>query len=276
MSWLDRLGRTLGVRRPATPARIRATALDRRQIGLAVAVLVVAVPLALMLAVDQSVAIAFRDGSPGFRNAMEAVTRFGESQWVLVPSAVVALSAFVAASREPQPLRRSALRWIGQTNLFVFVVVALSGIGVNVIKVIIGRARPRVFFGDGFFGVDPLTFGSAYASFPSGHTATAFAFAIAVGMIARRTRPFLFAFAALIALSRVAITAHWVGDTVAAAGLALVIALCVRHWFATRGLAFTIRADGQTVLTPSGRLVLAAARRLLKRHQLHDRPERTA
>lgn len=239
-------------------------ALDRRQIGIVIAVLIVAVPLALMLAVDQSVAAAFRDAAPGFRNAMEIVTRFGESQWVLVPTAVVALWAFVAASREARPLRRAAFRWIGQTNLFVFVVVALSGIGVNVIKVIIGRARPRVFFGEGFFGVDPLTFGSAYASFPSGHTATACAFAIAVGMIARRTRPLLFAFAALIALSRVAITAHWVGDTVAAAGLALVIALGVRHWFALRGLAFTIAADGRTVLTRPGRLVVAAARRQLR------------
>ncbi len=262
---MDRLGRMLGVRRPAAPAQTRASALDRRQILLVVLVVMIAVPLALMLAVDRSVAVAFRDGPAWFRDAMEEVTRLGESQWFLVPSALAASGLFAAAHSARRPLERATLRWIAQANLFVFAAIALAGIAVNVIKVIIGRARPRVFFGDGFFGVEPLAGGSAYASFPSGHTATAFALAFAVSLVVPRARWPLLAFAATIALSRIAITAHWVGDTVAAAGMSLVIVLCLRHWFASRGLAFTIAADGSTVPTRAGRIVAAEVRRRLRR-----------
>ncbi len=57
-SWLARLSRAIGVRRPASSAQIRASALDRRQIALVVAILIVAVPLTLLLTVDQSVAVS--------------------------------------------------------------------------------------------------------------------------------------------------------------------------------------------------------------------------
>ena len=185
----------------------------------------VAVPVALLLTIDQSVATSFRGAAPGLRDAMEFVTRFGESQWFLVPTGVAAIALFAVAGGEKRPLRRATVRWTAQANLFVFAVIAIAGIGVNVVKVIIGRARPRVFFGEGYFGAEPLTFGSAYASFPSGHTATACALAFAVTMVVPRLRLPLFAFAALIALSRVVVTAHWVGDTVAAAGLEIDAAL---------------------------------------------------
>jgi membrane-associated phospholipid phosphatase len=167
------------------------------------------------------------------------------------------LALFAAAPRA-HGVRRAVLRWLAQANLFVFANVALSGIVVDIIKVVIGRARPNVFLADGAFGAEPLSLAYDYTSFPSGHTATAFAFAFALGAIARPAVPWLLGFAGLIALSRVAVTAHWVGDTVAGAGVALITMLLLRHWFAGNGLVFTIRQDGRTITSRAGRLVGAA------------------
>jgi undecaprenyl-diphosphatase len=227
---------------------------------LVAAIWIVALPIALMEAVDQPVARAFRSGAPELISFMQWVTRWGESQWYLVPTGVAAVALFAAAPRA-HGLRRAVLRWLAQANLFVFANIAASGIAVNVIKVIIGRARPRLFFAEGAFGATPLSIGYDYASFPSGHTATAFSLAFALGAIARPALPWLLAFASLIALSRVAVTAHWVGDTVAGAGLSLITMLLLRHWFAGRGLVFNITTDGRTVPARSGRLVGAALRR---------------
>jgi undecaprenyl-diphosphatase len=254
---LDRLGRILGVRRPAASAAARAAALDRRQLLLVAAIWVVALPLVLMAAIDQPVARAFSTSWPALIAAMDWITQWGESQWYLVPTAAAMVALFAAAPRA-HGARRAVLRWLAQANLFVFANVALSGIAVNVIKVIIGRERPNLFLADGEFGAEPLSIGYNYASFPSGHTATAFSLAFALGAIARPALPWLLGFAGLIALSRVAVTAHFVGDTVAGAGVALITMLLLRHWFAGHGLVFTIAQDGRTITSRAGRLVGAA------------------
>jgi undecaprenyl-diphosphatase len=220
----------------------------------------VALPIVLMTAIDQPVARAFNETWPALINVMDWVTQWGESQWYLVPTAIatIALLALVPRTRG---VRRAVLRWLAQANLFVFANVAISGIAVNVIKVIIGRARPSLFFAGGWIGAEPLRFGYDYNSFPSGHSATAFALAFALGAIARPVLPWLLGLAGLIALSRVAVTAHWVGDTVAGGGVALITMLLLRHWFAGNGLVFTIAQDGRTIPSRPGRLVGAALTR---------------
>ena len=248
------------MRRPAASAAERAGALDRRQLLLVAAIWVVALPIVLMAAIDQPVARAFSESWPALIDAMDWITQWGESQWYLVPTAVAMVALFAFASRA-HGVRRQVLRWLAQVNLFVFANVAISGIAVNVIKVIIGRMRPSLFFAGIGFGAEPLSFAYDYSSFPSGHSATAFALAFALGAIARPALPWLLGFAGLIALSRVAVTAHWVGDTVAGAGVALLTMLLLRHWFAGHGLVFTIAQDGRTIPSRPGRLVGAALTR---------------
>jgi undecaprenyl-diphosphatase len=55
------------------------------------------------------------------------------------------------------------------------------------------------------------------ASFPSGHSATAFAAATAIAILSPRMRPFALALAAAIALSRVYLRVHFPADVVAGA-----------------------------------------------------------
>ena len=63
-------------------------------------------------------------------------------------------------------------------------------------------------------GVDPLVALPHSASFPSGHAATAFAAAVAVGALAPRLRPLLVAVAALVAISRVYLGVHFPSDVI--------------------------------------------------------------
>ena len=75
--------------------------------------------------------------------------------------------------------------------------VAAAGALVTVFKELFDRARPPVA------GVEAVGVIPASASFPSGHAATAFAAAVAVGAFYPRLRRPLLGLAAVVALSRV-------------------------------------------------------------------------
>ena len=73
---------------------------------------------------------------------------------------------------------------------------------------------------------------------PSGHATTAFAVAVAFGVLWPRLRPLLWIYAIVIALSRVVVAAHHPSDVVAGAIAGAVGALLVRDWLAARRLGF--------------------------------------
>ncbi len=95
---------------------------------------------------------------------------------------------------------------------FVFATVAISGIIVNIIKPIFGRIRPHIYFEKGEAGFEPLTLGHSFASFPSGHSATAFGFFVALAIMYKSYRYFFLFLAAMIAFSRIAIVRHYPSD----------------------------------------------------------------
>jgi len=71
-------------------------------------------------------------------------------------------------------------------------------------------------------------------------------------------------YAVLIALSRVAITAHYPSDVIAGAIVGAAGAYLVRNWFAARRLGFTVGADGSVHTMPGPslqRIMKAVARR---------------
>ena len=99
---------------------------------------------------------------------------------------------------------------------------ALAAVGiaagvVTILKEAIDRARPP------FEGIDPIGLVPASASFPSGHAATAFAAAVAVGLVHPRLRRPLLALAAAVALSRVYLGVHYVLDVLAGTVLGVAV-----------------------------------------------------
>ena len=105
----------------------------------------------------------------------------------------------------------------------------------------INRAGPAVRAGsDDVWAYEPFNWHARYASFPSGHSTTAFAALVAIGAIFPQARALMWIYAVLIALSRVMITAHHPSDVIAGAIVGAVGAFLVRNWFAARRLGFTV------------------------------------
>src|SRR5262249_54399178 len=125
---------------------------------------------------------------------------------------------------------------------FVFVAVAAPSLLVTIVKRLIGRVRPSAL---GPFAYVPFSWRPDYAGMPSGHSTSAFAAAIAIGMVWPRARPLLWIYAVVIAASRVIISAHYPSDVIASAFVAAAGALLVRRCFAQRRLAFVPAADGR-------------------------------
>ena len=129
----------------------------------------------------------------------------------------------------------------------MFLAVGVPGLFVAIIKRFIGRVRPSAA---GPFAYEPFHWRPDFASLPSGHTTTAFATLVAVGALFPRARPFLWGFALLIAVSRIAVTAHFVSDVLAGAAVGALGAWCVRDWFALRRLGFVVTRDGEVKALP--------------------------
>jgi membrane-associated phospholipid phosphatase len=105
-------------------------------------------------------------------------------------------------------------------------------------------------------GLDPVGTVPGSASFPSGHAATAFAAAVAVGMLYPRFRTPLLALAATVALSRVYLGVHFATDVLAGsvlgAAIGLATGIVVRVQAAPRSLVPSPAPSG-TSSTPRRR-----------------------
>ena len=110
--------------------------------------------------------------SPEIRGIVLIVTALGNSSYMFAGSALVAAIAWWGC-RSTQNVRvRAKLFRVLDSALFLFVVIATSGLAAQVIKHIIGRARPKV--GPSAFSFDPLSVDNGFASLPSGHATSAF------------------------------------------------------------------------------------------------------
>ena len=101
---------------------------------------------------------------------------------------------------------------------FVLVATGAATLADQLIKHAVQRARPHGHL------VGPVPFGT---SFPSGHTTTSFALAIALTFRWPKLGPFVLPLAALIGLSRIVVGAHYPTDVAAGALLGSAAALGV-------------------------------------------------
>lgn len=102
--------------------------------------------------------------------------------------------------------------------------ILLSGLGVIMIKGIIGKKRPP-----GPIEYKPFTLDSSYHAFPSGHTTTAFALATSISFHYPKYSKLAYTLAALVGISRLYEDKHWFSDVVAGAGVGYISAKIVEY-----------------------------------------------
>lgn len=132
------------------------------------------------------------------------ITELGEGAVYLVPLGLVFLWAWLKGEE----------LWATRAG-FVFVAVAVPGIFADILKPVFARARPVLLFRENVFG---FTWGSPHAnawSFPSGHSVTVAALAVALYALYPPAWPAYALLALLVMASRIILDAHYLSDVIA-------------------------------------------------------------
>jgi membrane-associated phospholipid phosphatase len=203
---------------------------EQRNAGIALAGL-----FAILLAftVDQPIARAMAGIDPAVLRVARFVTWFGQGGVTLYPTGILVLLGLAAsylapgfAERLAGPIRRVAA---------IFITVAAAGLADDALKIVFGRARPYLWLAGDDSGFGFFRYGSKFASFPSGHTTTSVAAALALGAVLPRWRPLFFLAALLIALSRIVLDVHYLSDVIAGALLGAAVAFPILTALRKRG-----------------------------------------
>lgn len=198
--------------------------------------------LTLILFADRTISAQMRLlalTQPAFVDYFRAITQLGKAQWYEWPSGLGVLLCLMLYYKPGRPFdeqTRTLFLRLGIALTFFFVSTACAGILTDVLKPLLGRARPKLLTQEAFFGFRPFSLKSDWNSMPSGHTATAFAVAMALMAFFPHLKVPLFAFAFLIGLSRIVVNAHYFSDVLFGAAIGITVPRQTWLWFTKKGL----------------------------------------
>jgi lipid A 4'-phosphatase len=207
-----------------------------RSIALPALALLLAV-LASIVFVDRPVAWFFHESGRSLRDAFQVITQFGLGKGYLVITAVLFLGLRLTAWRARDARLAGALAQMAHRALFLFLAIAISGLVTDVVKIVCGRARPKLLFADGSHGFTWGAMHADYWSFPSGHATTMAALAVGLYLLWPRGVVLYAALALLVAASRIIIGAHYVSDVLMGLAIGGGTAWAIWQGFARAGIA---------------------------------------
>lgn len=175
------------------------------------------------------------------------ITDIGKSEWILVASGVLFFQALAATRLVPGLKARFESMLVSHVAIYMFFSVAGAGILANLLKRIIGRARPPLYEEWGIIGLNSFS-GARFESFPSGHSTTVGAMLMAMALLAPRYRLFLAVAALWLGFSRVIVVAHYPSDVIAGLTFGAWFTVLMAVIFSRYGLIFRQAADGWPVL----------------------------
>ncbi len=179
--------------------------------------------------------------SPATFAFFRMLTDLGKSEILLVPAGLAILVLGAVSWAKASKGLKARLVQIQLLGLYVFVAIAGSGLTNNLLKILIGRARPRNFEELGAYHFAPLGLDSGFQSFPSGHSTTAGAMTIILILLLPRLKWTWIALGGWIAFSRVVVGAHYPSDAIAGFLYGSSFAWLAAAWFCRRRLLFVAK-----------------------------------
>ncbi|HTW50710.1 MAG TPA: phosphatase PAP2 family protein [Stellaceae bacterium] len=201
--------------------------------------------------VDRPIADFFHDDGGPLQPFFVKVQWFGLGYPYLVASGLA--FALLRWGGELEKLRPhgETMRRLASIPGFIFVAVATSGLVADLLKIVVGRTRPKLLFDGGAYDFTWFGFRADHWSFPSGHATTAAALMAALWCLWPRPVWLYVALAALVAASRVITGQHYLSDVVAGAAVGVVVTRLV----ALRLLRHRDRATSAHDTAPASRAV---------------------
>jgi membrane-associated phospholipid phosphatase len=177
-------------------------------------------------------------------NLARFLTDFGESGWIIIASVFLMIEGWAGMRRARTARHRCGAAQISCIGSYVFLSVALSGLLANILKRMIGRARPKLFQEWGILGFSPFSNHPSFESFPSGHATTFGALFAALSFLFPRYRLAFATCALWLAATRVIIGAHYPSDVVAGLALGAWFAFMLAVVYGRHRLLFRVDKKG--------------------------------
>jgi membrane-associated phospholipid phosphatase len=217
-----------------------------RRFPLTAAFIAVAILCALALGfVDYPLArfVAAKAG-PGLLLSFGLITLFGSVGFWQLGSFLAAVILFLVAARQRFSKTSRRLRQLGFSSFYLFVSLISASLAVFGVKELAGRLRPSFIIHD--IAPHPENFLAYHEalSFPSGHSANAFAAAVALGFVFPRHNRIFLVVAVLVGLSRVILNMHFASDVLMGGYIGAAAAVLVRRWFEKAGITVAWPQEG--------------------------------
>ncbi len=223
-------------------ARLRMSPAARTAAATLLTALLVALSIAYL---DRPAALWAHHEPGGVKAPFLAVTMLGEAWgWLLVFAVGFAALHWGGALPGLRPWA-GPMRAASGVPAFLFAAIVVAGLAADVIKIALGRMRPKLLFDGALYGFTGVSWRPDHWSFPSGHTATFVALAAALWWLWPRHILFYIAIAALVAASRIVVGAHYPSDVIAAGFIAVLTTWGVAVGFARGGIDLAAAARGR-------------------------------
>lgn len=134
----------------------------------------------------------------------QVITRFGDAIFAIPLVLIILGTAYYMLKNQRHRIM------LGFMNTVITML--LSAVIINISKILIGRARPKLYEEFGAYYFNPFSSGYDYASFPSGHTMTWALLAFSLAYIFPKYRFLCILSAILVGLSRVILGSHYASD----------------------------------------------------------------
>ena len=192
---------------------------------------------------DYSIASFFHSLNYQTKSLFGTLTHFGDSLYFFIPTILTWALVKIIKSKN------QIINTISEISLFIFLNILLSGIVTQILKHVIGRPRPVLFNGFEQKSLSIISFDSKWHSFPSGHTATIFAFIFCMALLFPKIKNILITFAIIIASTRVIVGAHFISDIFGGALVAYLSSIFISKNLASKKILFT--AEGEKLIPNS-------------------------